>query len=54
VPTIRELIEANSIPEADRAELFTLIETEIISLHDGNVARFKVRPSEFQAWKAMQ
>jgi hypothetical protein len=54
VQTLRELIKANNIPEADRAGLFTLIENEIISLHEGNVAQFKVLPSEFQAWKARQ
>jgi hypothetical protein len=34
-----------SIGEADREEVFGLIEQEIMGcLHDGNVARFKVRP----------
>jgi hypothetical protein len=54
VRKIRDLIEASDMPEEKRAELINLIETEIISLHNGNVARFKVRPSEFQAWKEMQ
>ncbi len=51
---IRNLIEARALSEADAAELFKLIETEIVSLHDGNIARFKVRPSEFQTWKSLQ
>lgn len=54
VQKIHDLIEANDIPEADRAALFNLIETEVISLHEGNVARFKVLPSEFHAWEALQ
>jgi UV DNA damage repair endonuclease len=54
VPKIRDLIEANNIPEAARASLFNLIETEVISLHEGNIARFRVLPSEFQAWKVLQ
>lgn len=54
VSKIRELLEANHIPEADRAALFTLIETEFLYLHDGNIARFKVLPSEFEAWKILQ
>lgn len=54
VSKIQDLIEAGNIPEADRSAVFNLIETEIISLHDGNIARFRVRPSEFQAWKALQ
>lgn len=51
---IRNLLEAKHLPEADSAELFNLIETEIVSLHDGNIARFKIRPSEFEAWKQLQ
>jgi hypothetical protein len=54
VPRIKSLLEAKRLPEADAAELFKLIETEIVSLHDGNIARFKVRPSEFEAWKRLQ
>jgi hypothetical protein len=54
VQEIRDLIEASNIPKNERAELFTLIETEILSLHDGNAARFGVRPREFQEWKEVQ
>jgi Fic family protein len=54
VGQIRGLIEANNVPGKDRDALFTLIENEIISLHDGNIAPFKVLPSEFQAWKDRQ
>ena len=54
VSKIRELIEAHDIPESDREDLFRAIETEMVSLHDGNVARYKVRPSEFAAWKELE
>ena len=54
VRKIREMVEESDVPEVDRAAVFSLIETEIVSLHEGNVARFRVRPSEFQAWKALQ
>ncbi|MGH9948052.1 MAG: Fic family protein [Pyrinomonadaceae bacterium] len=54
VPQIHASIDSSTIAEADREEVFSLIEHEIVSLHDGNVARFKVRPSEFQAWKKLQ
>ncbi len=54
VRKIRDRIETQDIPEDDRAPLFSLIENEIISLHEGNVARYRVRPSEFQAWKDLQ
>lgn len=51
---IQNLMEVKKFPEADSAELFKLIETEIISLHEGNIARFKIRPNEFQEWKNLQ
>jgi hypothetical protein len=54
VRRIRSLLEAKMLPEADSAELFKLIETEIVSLHDGNIARFKIRLNEFQEWKSLQ
>ncbi len=54
VKEIRDLIQAHNIPEAEREDVFNLVENEFISLHDGNVARFKVRPSEFEAWKLLQ
>lgn len=54
VQWIQNMIDTSDIPIDDRTALLNLIETEIISLHEGNAARFKVRPSEFQAWKEMQ
>jgi len=54
VPRIHASIDASMIGETDREEVFGLVEQEIVSLHDGNVARFKVRPSEFQAWNELQ
>ncbi len=54
VQRIKELVETSIIPEADRAAFFNLIETEFLNLHEGNIARFKVLPSEFQAWNAVQ
>ncbi len=54
VHRVQNLIQAQKLPEADQSELFKVIETEILSLHDGNIARFKIRPSEFQAWRELQ
>lgn len=54
VPQVRKRIEALNLPQEDATRLFQAIETEIASLHDGNIARFKVRPSEFQGWKALK
>lgn len=54
VHRIQSLMETKKLPEADATQLFKLIETEIVSLHDGNIARFKIRPSQFQEWKNLQ
>ncbi len=54
VKEIRNLVQSHNIPEAEREDVFNLVENEFINLHDGNVARFKVRPSEFEAWKLLQ
>ena len=54
VSTIKNLVENLKLSEGDSAQLFQTIETEIMSLHDGNIARFKIRPSEFKKWKREQ
>jgi hypothetical protein len=40
------------IVAVDRARFIELVETELINLHEGNIARFRLRPSEYYAWKA--
>jgi hypothetical protein len=43
---------ANSeVPESDRQRFIEAAETELLSLHEGNFARYGVRPSEFNAWR---
>jgi Fic family protein len=54
VSRIQDLMKTHGFPEADAKELFKLIEIEILSLHDGNIARFKIRPSEFKEWQSLQ
>ncbi len=39
------------VPEADRQRFIEAVETELLSLHEGNFARYGVRPSEFNAWR---
>jgi len=51
VSRIQSLIKVHNLPTSDCTELFKVIETEIMSLHDGNIARFKISPREFQSWK---
>lgn len=36
----------------DRSRFAEMAESELAGLHEGNSARFRIRPSEFEAWKA--
>jgi hypothetical protein len=40
-----------SLPEADRERFQEVIRIELESLHSGNIARHRLRLSEFEAWK---
>jgi Fic family protein len=42
---------ADKIPGIDRAKFIEYVETELISLHEGNFARYYISPSEFAKWK---
>ena len=35
----------------ERERFVEVVETELISLHDGNIARYRLRPSEYETWK---
>src|SRR5690606_16857498 len=43
---------AAQIPDTDRSKFIEAVETELLSLHEGNFARYWIRPSEFRRWKA--
>jgi predicted transcriptional regulator len=40
------------LPEADQLQFIEAVETEILSLHEGNFARYRVSPNEFERWRA--
>jgi len=42
-----------NIPSEDRKRFIEMAEIEVSSLHEGNFARFKIRPSEFFEWKTI-
>ena len=42
---------AEQVPPADRARFVEVVETELMSLHEGNIARYRLRPAEYQAWR---
>ena len=44
-------VEKNGIPETEREKFRDMAESELVSLHEGNFARYQIRPSEFAAWQ---
>jgi hypothetical protein len=38
------------VDAAERARFVDVVEAELLSLHEGNFARYQIRPSEFAAW----
>ena len=43
-------VEAN-VEAGDRARFLEIAETELLGLHEGNYARYRVSPREFDAWR---
>ena len=39
------------VPSSEKARFIEVTETQLMSLHEGNIARYRLRPSEFQAWQ---
>jgi Fic/DOC family len=44
---------AENIPDDYRSQFIEVAEEEILSLHEGNFARYRLRPSEFEAWRSI-
>jgi hypothetical protein len=42
---------AGHMAQEDRARFIEAAETDLLGLHEGNFARYQVRPSEFAAWR---
>jgi Fic family protein len=41
----------DSISSKDQKQFIEVVETAVMSLHEGNIARYQLRPSEYEAWK---
>ncbi|KUR75377.1 Fic family protein [Novosphingobium sp. Fuku2-ISO-50] len=39
------------IPPEEQDQFIEVVETELLGLHEGNFARYQVRPSEFSTWR---
>lgn len=44
---------ALQFPVEDQAKFIVEVETELISMHEGNFARYRIRPSQFASWKSV-
>jgi hypothetical protein len=44
-------LQAKELPGEDQTPFIEAVETELLALHDGNFARYRVSPKEFQRWK---
>lgn len=42
---------AENVPQEDQARFIEVVETELMSLHEGNIARYRLRPSEYLTWR---
>jgi Fic family protein/DNA-binding transcriptional ArsR family regulator len=40
-----------NVPEGERERFREMAEAELLGLHEGNFARYQIRPSEFAAWQ---
>ncbi len=44
--------QAGELPDADQAQFIEAVETEILAIHEGNFARYRISPKEFERWKS--
>jgi len=42
---------AEDVSQQDRTRFVEVVETEAMSLHEGNIARYRLRLSQYQAWR---
>jgi hypothetical protein len=45
--------KAATLPEPDQSKFVETVDTELLSLHEGNFATYYVRPAEFRNWEAV-
>jgi hypothetical protein len=44
--------KASQLPSPEEKERFIQsVEAELRGLHEGNIARYRLRPSEYESWK---
>lgn len=51
--TAIKAIANKSVPAKDQSRFIEIAEIELRGLHEGNIARYRLRPSEYEAWNAV-
>ena len=41
----------SQVPLIDQPTFIEVVETQLMNLHEGNIARYRMRPSEFEGWR---
>jgi Fic family protein len=50
--TSRELKAfSEKVPQGDRAKFIEAVDMELLDLHEGNISRYRIKPSDFEKWK---
>ena len=52
IELLRDIFAAALVPPGDLEQFRNLVVDEISQLHEGNIARFRRRPSEYRGWQA--
>lgn len=47
-------IAANLVPAGDQQRFASMVSSELRHLHEGSIARYRLRPEEFRAWREKQ
>lgn len=47
---LKNLVSKLNLNSEESRKILEILEVEITSLHEGNIARYQIRPSEFKAW----
>lgn len=42
----------SGIAQSDQAKFIEAVDMELLDLHEGNISRYRIKPSEFAAWKS--
>ena len=48
---VLSLLAKDLVPENDREHFLKIAKEEIAALHEGNFARYRIRPGEFKDWQ---